>query len=382
MNTARPEDRSPSKRLQTSLNTAQRKAAAALWLHQQWQKRGLWARLLWPISCLVCGYVWAKRVWYQSNASRVYRAPVPVIVVGNLYVGGVGKTPVVIALVQQLLALGYHPGVISRGYGVDVGPTPRVGQGKVEPHALGDEPSLISEQTHAPVCVHPNRRLACQALLAAHPQVDIIVSDDGLQHLALARDLEIIVQDHRQIGNGWLLPAGPLREPPSRLNTVALVITRLAAPPPHRAPSTPSHLAEAEVEVEAELLMWLQVTRLHSLDNKINLSVNEFIEFQQNKSTTAIAAISEPDRFFKTLSDTGILYQHCLGLPDHHPFEAAWFDAQTADLLLITAKDAVKCRARHDPRIWVVATEAVLSDADWATKLVKQLAHRTRSSSE
>lgn len=378
MNTARPEDRSPSKRLQTSLNTAQRKAAAALWLHQQWQKRGLWPRLLWPVSCLVRGYVWAKRVWYQSSASRVYRAPVPVVVVGNLYVGGVGKTPVVIALVQQLLALGYHPGVISRGYGVDVGPTPRVGQGKLEPQELGDEPSLISEQTHAPVCVHPNRRLACQALLAAHPQVDIIVSDDGLQHLALARDLEIIVQDQRQIGNGWLLPAGPLRESPSRLHTVELVITRLATAPPHRAPMTPSHLAEAE----AELSMWLQVTQIHSLDNKINLSVNEFIEHQQNKTTTAIAAISEPDRFFKTLSDAGILYQHCLGLPDHHPLEAAVFEAQAADLLLITSKDAVKCRARHDPRIWVVATEAVFSDAGWATKLAERLPRHTRSSAE
>ena len=406
MNTDRPEARLPLKRLQTSLKTAQFKAAAALWLHQQWQKRGLWACLLWPFSCLVRGYVWAKRVWYQSNASRVYRAPVPVIVVGNLYVGGVGKTPVVIALVQQLLALGYHPGVISRGYGVDVGPTPRVGQGKVEPQALGDEPSLISEQTLAPVCVHPNRRLACQALLAAYPQVDIIVSDDGLQHLALARDLEIIVQDQRQIGNGWLLPAGPLRESPSRLHTVALVITRLATAPPQRAPMTPSRLAEAEAEARqqpprslnqatakataarfaikqpSELLTWLQVTRLHSLDNKINISVNEFIEHQQNKTTTAIAAISEPDRFFKTLSDAGVLYQHCLGLPDHYPLEASVFDAQAADLLLITSKDAVKCRARHDPRIWVVATEAVFSDAGWATKLAEHLPRHTRSSAE
>jgi tetraacyldisaccharide 4'-kinase len=323
-------------------------------------------------------------------------------------VGGVGKTPVVIALVQQLLAMGYHPGVISRGYGVNVGPTPRVGQGKVEPQTLGDEPSLISKQTHAPICVHPNRRLACQALLAAHPQVDVIVSDDGLQHLALARDLEIIVQDQRQIGNGWLLPAGPLRESPSRLHTVELVITRLATAPPHSVPLTPIDLTKAEAEAEAEaearrqaphslnhataaqlvikqpseLSMWLQVTRIHSLNNKINLSVKEFIEFQQNKTTTAIAAISEPDRFFKTLRDAGIVYQHCWGLPDHHPLEAALFDGQIADLVLITSKDAVKCQGVHDPRIWVVATEAVFSDALWATKLVKHLPHPAKSPSE
>jgi tetraacyldisaccharide 4'-kinase len=398
--TASPEARIQSSRLQADLKTVRLKAAAARWLHRQWQTRGLWARLLWPFSCLVLGYVWAKRLWYQSNSHRVYRAPVPVIVVGNLYVGGVGKTPVVIALVQQLLAIGFRPGVISRGYGVNVGPTPRVGQGKVEPQTLGDEPSLISEQTHAPVCVHPNRRLACQALLAAHPQVDVIVSDDGLQHLALARDLEIIVQDQRQIGNGWLLPAGPLRESPSRLHTVELVITRLATAPPHSPPLTPFDLAEAEARPQAprslnhataarfvikqpsELSMWLQITRIHSLDNKINLSVNEFIEFQKNKVITAIAAISEPDRFFKTLDDAGILYQHCLGLPDHHPLEAAVFDAQIADLVLITSKDAVKCQALHDPRIWVVATEAVFSDALWATNLLKHLPQPARSLSE
>ncbi len=410
MKTASPEARLQSGRLQDDLKTVRLKAAAARWLHRQWQKRGLWARLLWPFSCLVGGYVWAKRVWYQSNSHTVYRAPVPVIVVGNLYVGGVGKTPVVIALVQQLLAMGYHPGVISRGYGVNVGPTPRVGQGKVEPQTLGDEPSLISEQTHAPICVHPNRRLACQALLAAHPQVDVIVSDDGLQHLALARDLEIIVQDQRQIGNGWLLPAGPLRESPSRLHTVELVITRLATAPPHSAPLTPVDFAEAEAEAKAEakakarqqapcslnhptaarllikqpseLSMWLQVTHLHSLDNKINLSVKEFIKSQQNKTITAIAAISEPDRFFKTLRDIGILYQHCRGLPDHHPLEAALFDAQIADLVLITSKDAIKCQVLQDPRIWVVATEAVFSDALWATKLVKHLPSPAKSPSE
>lgn len=404
MKTASPEARLQSGRLQDDLKTVLVKVAAARWLHRQWQKRGPWARLMWPFSCLVLGYVWAKRVWYQSNSHRVYRAPVPVIVVGNLYVGGVGKTPAVIALVQQLLAMGYHPGVISRGYGVNVGLTPRVGQGKLEPRTMGDEPALISEQTAAPVSVHPNRRLACQALLAAHPQVDVIVSDDGLQHLALARDLEIIVQDQRQIGNGWLLPAGPLRESPSRLRTVELVITRLATAPPHSAPSTPIDLAEAKAEAEArqqaprslnhataarfvikqpsELSMWLQVTHIHSLDRTINLSVKEFINFQQNKSTNAIAAISEPDRFFKTLDDLEILCQHCVGLPDHHPLAAALFDAQAADLLLITSKDAVKCQALHDPRIWVVATEAVFSDTLWATKLIKHLPHHARSPSE
>ena len=232
------------------MKTVSLQSATARWLHQQWQKRGVWAHLLWPVSCLALVYVFAKRRWYQQATKQVYRAPVPVVVVGNVYVGGVGKTPVVIALVQQLVSLGWTPGVISRGYGVKLGPAPRVGRGELDATSLGDEPALISEQTQAPVSVHPNRRLACQALLTAYPEVDIIVSDDGLQHLALARDLEILVQDERLSGNGWLLPAGPLREPASRLSTVDLVITRQATRPQHDAQQAPKQLSRPRSNLE------------------------------------------------------------------------------------------------------------------------------------
>lgn len=382
------------------MKTVTLQSATAGWLHQQWQKRGLWARLLWPASCLALCYVFAKRRWYQRAGSQVYRAPVPVIVVGNIYVGGVGKTPVVIALVKQLAALGWKPGVISRGYGIKLGPTPRVGRGELDARRFGDEPALISEQTHTPVSVHPNRRLACQALLQAHPEVDIIVSDDGLQHLALARDVEIIVQDERRVGNGWPLPAGPLREPPSRLHTVDLVITRQATEPQHDVGPVPTQLAESTAPVPealsslattstrqarkqpTELSMWLQMTGVRSLDKKINISVKEFIKFQQNKTSYAIAAISEPDRFFKSLDRIAIQYQSQVGLPDHHPLDAAFFDAQHADLLLITTKDAVKCRSVQDPRIWVVDTQAVFSDPRWVTSLSTHLTRRATSQPE
>ncbi len=392
------------------MKTVRLQAAVAFWLHQQWQTRGWWAWLLWPLSGLALCYVLAKRRWYQLDTKRVYRAPVPVVVVGNLYVGGVGKTPVVIALVQQLLALGWRPGVISRGYGVKIGAAARVAQGDLDARVMGDEPTLIGALTNVPVGVHPNRRLACQTLLSTYPEIDIIVSDDGLQHLALARDLEIIVQDTRRNGNGWLLPAGPLREPPSRFNTVDLVLTRQALPPQcgtqlaatqtpeptaipqspeaahepaefRRTPKPPTQLRGTAQRLRSptQLSMWLQVTGLHSIDKKINLSVLEFIKLQENKVSHAIAAISEPDRFFKSLTAAGILYQGSTGLPDHHPLNADFFKAQQADLLLITAKDAVKCRALRDPRIWVVATEAVFSDPLWATKLAKQLPYRSRS---
>lgn len=387
------------------MKTVRLQSAAARWLHQQWQKRGWWASLLWPASCLALVYVFAKRRWYQLGIKQVYRAPVPVVIVGNVYVGGVGKTPVVIALVQQLVALGWKPGVISRGYGVKLGPAPRVGRGELDAVSLGDEPTLISEQTQAPVSVHPNRRLACQALLTAYPEVDIIVSDDGLQHLALARDLEILVQDERLLGNGWLLPAGPLREPPSRLSTVDLIITRQATPPQHDAQQAPKPRTEPQLtepnpppkltacaptptlarhtrQKPTELSMWLQMTAVYSLDKKINLSVYEFIQLQQKKTSCAIAAISEPDRFFKSLARAGILYQHSVGLPDHHALDSAFFTAQQADLLLITTKDAVKCRALHDPRVWVVATTAIFSDPLWVTSLTKQLTRHARSHPE
>jgi tetraacyldisaccharide 4'-kinase len=306
----------------------------------------------------------------------------------------------VIALVQQLVASGWSPGVISRGYGVKLGLTPRVGRGELDAARLGDEPALISEQTQSPVSVHPNRRLACQALLTAYPEVDIIVSDDGLQHLALARDLEILVQDERLLGNGWMLPAGPLREPPSRLSTVDLIITRQATRPQDDAQQAPKQQTEpnpppqvpacAPVPALAryarpqptELSMWLHITAVHSLDNKINLSVYEFIQLQINKSSCAIAAISEPDRFFNSLTQAGILYQHSIGLPDHHVLDSAFFTAQRADLLLITTKDAVKCRALHDPRVWVMATTAVFSDPRWVTSLTKQLRRHARSQPE
>jgi tetraacyldisaccharide 4'-kinase len=322
---------------------------------------------------------------------------VPVVIVGNLYVGGVGKTPVVIALAQQLSALGWRPGVISRGYGVVLGSTARAGRGELDASTMGDEPALIGAMTNAPVCVHPNRRLACQTLLQAYPEVDVIVADDGLQHLALARDIEIIVQDERGVGNGYLLPAGPLREPSNRLFSANLVITRQAAPPQSEPPGAPttvecaakrvskSGFAQTSVETPLEparrpparLHMWLRITSICSLDKKINLSVKDFIKFQQNKVTTAVAAISQPDRFFNSLEDAAISYQHSIGLPDHHCFDAAFFSAQPGELFVMTAKDAIKCQAVHDQRLWVVNTEAVFSDPDWATQIATQIS-RTR----
>ena len=196
------------------------------------------------------------------------------------------------------------------------------------------------------------------------------MADDGLQHLALARDFEIVVQDARGLGNGWLLPAGPLREPANRLSTADLVITRENAP---------SRLAAAPCDPEATqhqpvgLRMWLKVTGLQSLDKKLNISVSEFTQLRSKKNTIAIAAISEPDRFFNSLAQAELNPDQTLGLPDHHPLDASLFAEQTDDLILLTTKDAVKCRELTDPRIWVVLVEAVFSEPDWVSELSQRL---------
>ena len=188
------------------------------WLHGQWSKKGLLALARSPLSLIYLAVVMNRVRRFHPE-----KLPVPVIVVGNIYVGGTGKTPVTIELVKALAALGYHPGVISRGYGRKDSATVMV-----EPESpaavVGDEPLLIVQATGVPTAVARNRTAAGRMLLSAHPEIDVLISDDGLQHLQLARDIELAVVGARGIGNGWVLPAGPLREPRSRLDTVDAII--------------------------------------------------------------------------------------------------------------------------------------------------------------
>ncbi|AMD48402.1 tetraacyldisaccharide 4'-kinase [Bordetella holmesii F627] len=328
-------------------------------MQRQWRHGGWLAALMRPLSALAAIVVRRRRQAYQTGPRTGWRAPVPVIVIGNIYVGGTGKTPVVMAVLQGLRDRGYTPGMVSRGYGVRIDGPPRVGQGELSPAAFGDEPTLIAAVTGAAVAVHPRRADAAQALLAAHPEIDVIVADDGLQHLALARDIEIVVQDERGCGNGLLLPAGPLREPASRLATVDAVITNMNTGPA-RAP---------DQTAAPQWAMWLEPEDARRVSDGLRRPLSAFT----GQTVAAAAGIGNPDRFFRTLESAGLVPTPRLALPDHYDYAHSPFGDLHADAIFITTKDAVKCARFNDPRLWAVQVRARFSGPDFLDWLAARL---------
>jgi len=295
----------------------------------------------------------STRLARQRQAAAV-RLPVPVIVVGNIAVGGTGKTPFVLWLVQRLRERGWRPGVISRGYGGHAPAYPlRVGP-STDAARAGDEPALIARRLGVPVAVAPDRVAAARLLLDAG-EADILVADDGLQHYRLARDLEICVVDgSRGLGNGALLPAGPLRETPQRLQQVDLVVVNGGGWSSPREPAVEMRLALGQAE---------------ALDGGGRRPLADFA----GRRVHAAAGIGNPERFFTALRAAGIeVIPH--PFPDHHRYRADEL-AFTPELpLLMTEKDAVKCRELARPDWWCVPAEAAFSAQD--AVLVQQLADR------
>lgn len=307
---------------------------------QAWYSKAAWLWLLAPLSGLFSLITALRRGLYRLGFKKVYRAPVPVIVVGNLTVGGNGKTPLVVWLVYWLRAQGYQPGVISRGYGGKSDSYPLLLT--IETHAAqaGDEPVLIYRRTQCPVVVGPKRKEA--AALLAQQGVDIIISDDGLQHYALARDIELIVIDgQRRFGNGQLLPMGPLREGVWRLKQADAIIN-------NGGPVKPG-----------EYLMTLAPGLLQPVSK--NLSQNA-IAPQAGQRVHALAGIGHPPRFFNTLSQLGFELASQQALGDHQPVTLAQLTSLDADPLLITEKDAVKWPGGHD-NTWYLPVDAQLPAA-------------------
>ena len=332
--------------------------------------------LLLPVSWLFGLATAIRRGLYRHRLFATHALPVPVIVVGNLTVGGSGKTPLVIALVQQLRQQGYRPGVISRGYGRAArGRTDAHHGGPVEvtpasgPALCGDEPVLIARATRVPVFVHSDRVSAARALLAAHPDVNVIVSDDGLQHYALARDIEIAVFDARGAGNGCLLPAGPLREPLSRATGLTALVRNASGA--HAAENglhqrfPAMHAMQFLPQACYQLIDPAQICALEQLAGRVARHGAVTTTATTTTTTTAIAAIAaigHPERFFATLRAAGLtLIEY--PFPDHHAFTRADLVAISAPTLIMTEKDALKCSAFNDARIWVLPVTAQLDAA-------------------
>lgn len=311
------------------------------WLERQWYLIGPWHIVLLPLSMLFFLIVSVRRLFYRSGLLGIGKLPVPVIVVGNISVGGTGKTPLVIWLVEYLRQQGYRPGVISRGYG-GTADRPMSVSMATDPFLAGDEPVLIARRAGCPVWVGKNRVETGRALLRVRPDCNVLVCDDGLQHYALSRDVEIAVVDGiRGFGNKLLLPAGPLREPLSRLSQVDAVVNNGGVGP------------------AASTAMMLQGSVFRSLvDPGRNATAEDFYGLHLH----AVAGIGNPERFFAQLSQMGLQVERH-AFPDHHPYQPSDLLFAGGQAILMTEKDAVKCAAFAQPNWWYLQVDAEVDEA-------------------
>jgi tetraacyldisaccharide 4'-kinase len=317
-----------------------------------WYRRGAIAWLLWPLSLVFAAGVLIRRLLYVIRIFKSAHPGVPVIVVGNITVGGSGKTPLVIWIAEFLKSKGWSPAIISRGYGARVD-APRAATVASEASEVGDEPIVLARRSGCPVWIGPDRVQVADVLRAAQPEVNVLVLDDGLQHYRMRRDIEIAVVDTRGLGNGFMLPAGPLREPALRLRTVDAVVGHGAA---------------------KDFSMRLDGEELHRMtDARERRPLKSFA----GQKVHAAAGIGDPNRFFLQLGAAGVkVIPH--PFPDHHAFSAR--DLEFGDELpvLLTEKDAVKLRTVARPNWWVLPVSAKL-DPGFGAWLLKKLNECRRS---
>lgn len=321
--------------------------------------RGLWYQQqlavelfpLLPLSWLFRLIVWLRHDLYRCGVLRSYRLPVPVIVIGNLTVGGSGKTPLVLWLVERLCERGWRPGIISRGYGGAAQGVQAVALDSSS-SLVGDEPLLLAQRSRVPVFIGRDRVAAGQSLLSAHPECNVIISDDGLQHYRMQRSVEIAVFDARGAGNARLLPAGPLREPVNRLSAASAVVWN--ALPQSKAPKeTTAQMAQAMLALP-QFTMRLVGQRFFSLsDAQLRCTADDL----RGKRLYAMAGIGDPSRFFAQLAALGLEFE-AHPFPDHHVYSAADLAFADDGLLLMTEKDAVKCAVLTAREAWVLPVDA------------------------
>jgi tetraacyldisaccharide 4'-kinase len=299
--------------------------------------------ILLPASWLFGALAALRRVLYRSRILKSFKLPVPVIVIGNISVGGTGKTPLTLAIARQLADHGHHPVIISRGFGGDS--RQQLVTENSTAAEVGDEPLLMAQRRICPVWVGKNRVAAANAALKENPQCDVVLCDDGLQHYRLQRDVELVVIDGvRRFGNGYLLPAGPLREPVSRLKTTDAVVINGGKSRPQTQNQYPMQLSG---DIFQNLRHPDKTATAHEL---------------QGLRLHAVAGIGHPQRFFDLLKSQGLtVIPHAFA--DHYPYQACDLIFDDCDALLLTEKDAVKCAAFADDNFWVLRVDAQVDPA-------------------
>ncbi len=335
---------------------------------QEWQQGSVWQVVLRPLSWLFAALAATRRALYRLSLLPSTKVGVPVIVVGNISAGGTGKTPVVIALTEYLEKNHWRVGVITRGHTVR---SLAVNVTEHEKIVASDEALMMSQRLKAPVFANASRVEAARLLLTKYPQTNVIISDDGLQHYALKRDLEIAVVDGvRGFGNGQLMPAGPLREPVARLESVDAIVVN------------------GSVRDELALDAFGRPVYSMALSNEKFVMVRAgseamrrdlFLASLAGKRVHALAGIGNPERFFTHLKSLGVVCAATHAFADHHPFVATDLAFPDADMILMTEKDAVKCRAFTDDRMWFMRVDAALPLAFEEFVLTKLSALKAKS---
>ncbi|MGZ4969020.1 MAG: tetraacyldisaccharide 4'-kinase [Methylobacter sp.] len=328
------------------------KKTLSRWLLDVWYKDPFIGAWLMPLGFLFSDFVKFRKFLFRTGVFKKHTLPVPVIVIGNITVGGTGKTPLIIYLAELLKTEGFKPGIISRGYGGQAESWPQWVDANSTAEQVGDEAMLIARQTGCPMAVSPLRADAGR-LLIGKSGCDVILSDDGLQHYALSRDIEIAVVDgERRFGNGYCLPAGPLREPIDRLQSVDFIVVN------------------GEKSEDNEFSMQISGDKAVNLVTGKEKSLHEF----NAADCHAMAGIGNPDRFFKLLESAGL---NCKthSFPDHHKFQSGDISFPGSEPVLMTEKDAVKCMAFASDRHWYIPVKAV-PEAGFVERLLELLRNK------
>lgn len=326
-------------------NSSKQTSKLQQWLENIWYNDGSGKFLLMPLSALYCGINSFQRYKNSNNKTKL---PCPVIVVGNITVGGTGKTPLTIHIVHLLKKAGYNPAIITRGYGGQATSWPQSVTATSDPQMVGDEAVLMASRTQVPVYAGADRLQSIEALTKAH-DCDVIISDDGMQHYKLPRDIQIAVLDGTRIlGNGWCLPAGPLREKKQRLDTCDLLVVN----------GEINGNRKDDLHGATYFKMGLKGITLTNLVTHEQQALDNFI----HKTVHAVTGIGNPQRFFETLKNQGGLQLKTHSFPDHHDFIEA--DLQFNDDLpiVITEKDAVKCHKFANDKVWTLPVTAELEN--------------------